>query len=140
MELYLFEPIQNSRPDFCQPLHHLGERGKRERGASGPWMLERIVQSRHFRKLDWSVEILGEPELLEVCDVSDIPDDRTHQRIVLPMQILIRQFRDEQQRTLARFFEKARDLLLRRRSRIRRRSCESGYSHGRENAASQPVQ
>jgi hypothetical protein len=59
-------------------------------------MLERIVHPRHLRELDGAVEILGKPELLEVRDVSHVPDDWTHQRIVLPMEILIIEPRDEQ--------------------------------------------
>jgi hypothetical protein len=59
-------------------------------------MLERIVQARHLRELYRSIEILGEPELLEVSDVSDIPDDGTHQRIVLDVKILVGEFRYQQ--------------------------------------------
>ena len=41
-------------------------------------MLERIVQTGHLGELDWTVEVLRQPELLEVRDVADVPDDGTH--------------------------------------------------------------
>jgi hypothetical protein len=75
-------------------------------------MLERIVQARHLRELDGAVEILGKPELLEVRDVSDVPDDWTHQRIVLPMEILVIKPGDDQQCAVARLRQETRDFLL----------------------------
>src|SRR5213082_748396 len=70
IELHPLEAIQYSRADVRKPLHHLRKRWKCERGASGARMLERIVEPGHLRELDWSIEILGEPEFLEVRDVS----------------------------------------------------------------------
>ena len=58
-------------------------------------MLERVVHARHLRELDRTVEVSRQPQLLEVRDVTYVPDYGTHQRIVLTMQILIRQIRDE---------------------------------------------
>ena len=62
-------------------------------------MLERVVEARHLAELDRPVEILREPQLLEVRDVPEVPDDGTHQRIVLPVQILVRHRGYEQQRS-----------------------------------------
>ena len=53
-----------------------------------------------------------EPELLEVRDVAEVPDDGTHQRIVLQMQIFVGQHRYQQQRALARIREQLRDFTL----------------------------
>jgi hypothetical protein len=53
-------------------------------------MLEWIVHSRHLEELNRTIEVLGEPQLLEVRYVADIPDNRAHERVVLSMQVLIR--------------------------------------------------
>jgi len=75
-------------------------------------VLERVVQPRHLGELDRAVEILREPELLEVRDMANVPDDGTHQRIVLLMQILVGQPGYEQDRPRARLDKEVRDLLL----------------------------
>src|SRR3954464_11125419 len=82
-------------------------------------MIEGIVQPGHLRELDRTVEISRQPPFLEVRDMTNVPDDWAHQRIVLSMQVLVRQARDEQQCPLARFVKKTRDLLL--------RSCRSQW-------------
>jgi hypothetical protein len=52
-------------------------------------MLERVEHPGHLDELDGALEVASEPELLEMGDVSQIPQDRAHQRIVLAPQILI---------------------------------------------------
>src|SRR2546423_621625 len=97
-------------------------------------MLERIVHAGHLRKLDRPVQVLSEPELLEVRNVTHIPDDRTHQWIVLSVQIFVRQSREQQQSSLSRLGQEVSDLLLGRRSRKRARNCQAGCGHGRRSA------
>src|SRR2546423_7139037 len=75
-------------------------------------MLERIVESGHFRKFDRSIQILSEPELLEVCNVPDVPYDRTHQGVMLSMQVFVGEPGNEQQRPLSRCREEMRDVVL----------------------------
>jgi hypothetical protein len=75
-------------------------------------MLERVVQPRHLGELDWAIQILSEPELLEVRDVPDVPDDRTHQRIMLSMKILVRESGYKQQRPISRLCQQTRDVGL----------------------------
>jgi hypothetical protein len=58
-------------------------------------MLEGIVHSRHFAEPDLPIEILREPEFFEVGDVTEIPQERAHERIVLPNQVLIAHARDQ---------------------------------------------
>src|SRR4051812_31764408 len=96
-------------------------------------MLEWVVHAGHLGEFDRAVQILGEPELLKMRDVSHIPDDRTHQGIVLPMQIFVRQTGDEQQSSVARLGEKVCDLLLAgARSRgVDSGCCDAGRSHSR---------
>lgn len=75
-------------------------------------MLEWIVQAGHFGELDVAVEVLRQPQLLEMGDVAEIPDDRAHQRVVLAMKVLIGQGREEKQRPPSRFVEEIGELLL----------------------------
>src|ERR1700682_2722147 len=86
-------------------------------------MLKRVVQAGHLRKLDRAIQILGEPELLEVRDVPDVPDDRTHQRIVLPMQILVRKSGYQQRRSIPRLGQETRDVSLGRMKRGGKPRC-----------------
>jgi hypothetical protein len=87
VKVSLVEPLQYARANF---LHHVaafckGWQPQRPALASG--MLERIEQTRHLDELDRAIEISGEPQLLEVSDVPQIPDDRAHERIVLEPQL-----------------------------------------------------
>ena len=74
-------------------------------------MLEGVVQSRHLDELDRSVEVLGEPELFEVRDMPEIPDDGTHQGIVLEVEIFVREGGHEQERSRPRFLQLVRRSL-----------------------------
>jgi hypothetical protein len=60
-------------------------------------MLEGVEEARHFNELYRPIQVMGQPELLEVSYVSEIPEDGTHERIVLRLELLIRQRRDEQE-------------------------------------------
>jgi len=51
-----------------------------------------------------------DPDLLEVPNVPEIPDDRAHELVVLCARILTRERVGEQERALARFREQARYL------------------------------
>ena len=66
-------------------------------------MLERVIHPRHFHELDLAIEIAVEPQLLEMADVPEIPEDRTHQRIMLRAQIGFGHNCDQLQRARARF-------------------------------------
>src|SRR5687768_4650468 len=61
-------------------------------------MLEGIEEAGHFDELDWTVEVLRQPELLEVSDVPQIPDDRAHEGIVLQAQVSVRERLNQQER------------------------------------------
>jgi len=90
------EAIEDSRTYFPKPLHHLDQCRKGKRSTSGAWMLERVVHPGHLRELDRSIQILGEPQLFEMRYVTYVPDDGTHERIVLSVQVFVRQSRDQQ--------------------------------------------
>ena len=81
------------------------ERRQLQLAAHSARMLERVVDARHLSELDRPLEIPHEPQLLEMRDVPEIPDDGTHQRIVLPVEILLRQRFDEEQRARTRLVE-----------------------------------
>src|ERR1041384_2127446 len=76
-------------------------------------MLERIVNARHLAEFHRTLEVANEPELLEMSDVPEVPDDGTHQRIVLRVQIVFGERLDERERACARFLEANRDVVPR---------------------------
>jgi hypothetical protein len=45
-------------------------------------------------------------------DMADVPNDGTHQRVVLPMQILVRHLGYEQERSIPCLRQEVRDRLL----------------------------
>src|SRR5438477_8195409 len=96
IEVSSLEPIENFFPDLVEPLFHVGERRNRQTRASRTRVLERIVNPGHLREFDFSVEVLRKPKLLEMRDVTEIPKNGTHQRIVLTKKILVRQSVDDQ--------------------------------------------
>src|SRR5687768_3505964 len=99
------ELLQHACTDFRKSPQHLVERRQRKRCAFRPRMLERVVHPGHLRKLYRPAQVPRQPQLLEVRDVSDIPDDRTHQGIMLPVKIVVRQARDQEQCAVARLTE-----------------------------------
>src|SRR5581483_6363214 len=60
-----------------------------ERTTLTPWMLERIVQPRHLAELDGRVELLEQPQFLEARDMPEVPNNRTHEHIMLLLEIPI---------------------------------------------------
>ena len=86
------EPGEHPAADLVHDLAAFGAGpGSGSAPRVAPRMLEGIVHPRHLHELDRAVEVAGEPELLEVRDVTQVPEDRAHQRIVLGVQILVRQ-------------------------------------------------
>ena len=57
---------------------------------------------------------------LEVRDVAEVPEDRTHQRIVLLAEIVLGDGRDQLQRALARFAQERDEVFRERRQDCRR--------------------
>jgi hypothetical protein len=74
-------------------------------------MLERIVEARHLAELHRPVHVPVEPQFLEVRDVAQVPDDRTHQDIVLNAEFVVGQRLDQPNRPLSRFAKKLGDAL-----------------------------
>ena len=69
--------------------------------ALAPGVLEGIEEPGHLDELDRAVEVAGEPELLEIGNVTQIPEDRAHERIVLGTELLVGQWRREEERPVA---------------------------------------
>ncbi len=105
VEVHLLESREHALADLAHHRRALGEPGERQPAAHPARMLERVEQPGHLAELDRSVEVAREPELLEVCDVSEVPHDRAHQRIVLPAQVVVAEGAQEEQRPRARFGE-----------------------------------
>src|SRR5687768_15051542 len=83
-------------------------------------MLERVVHAGHLRKFDSATQVTREPELFEVSDVAYVPDDRAHERVVLPVKVLVRESGYEEESPLAGFREEVANQLLRRQCLERR--------------------
>ncbi len=109
IEIRSAEPLQNVLSNLRQALPHEVDCRKRKSCSRRARMLEGVVHPRHFRELDGAVEILCQPELLEVCDVSQVPQNRAHQRIVLAMKLLIGKTFDKKERALPRLGHEAGD-------------------------------
>src|SRR6476469_528466 len=115
VELGSLQPLENCFPYLLQSQLHLRERWQRKTGASCARMLEWIVHPGHFRKFNRAIEILSQPELFEMRNVSQVPQNWAHERIMLSQQIFLSETVDEQERSLARF----RELSGNRRSEVR---------------------
>src|SRR4030095_1781132 len=100
-EVQGLELVEHALPNLGQDLEHLVATWQIERAANATRMLERIVDPRHLAEFDFAVHVPREPHLLEVCDVAEIPDDWTHQRIVLHAQVFIAERLDEPNRSSA---------------------------------------
>jgi hypothetical protein len=74
-------------------------------------MLEGVIESRHLNELNRPLEISGEPELLKMSYVPEVPEDRAHQRIVLHPEIVIGERRQQQEGTSAGLFQLPGDGL-----------------------------
>ena len=74
-------------------------------------MFEWIEDPRHLAEFDRSLEIAHEPQLLEVRDVTEVPDDGTHQGVVLGVQVVVGERLHELERASARFVEAVGDLF-----------------------------
>jgi hypothetical protein len=98
VRLSLLQPRQNSRADF---FHYFAafRKGRQPQPATlAPRMLEGIEETGHLDELDGTVEVPGQPELLEVSDVPEIPDDWAHERIVLQAELSVGQRLHQQER------------------------------------------
>src|SRR5256885_33551 len=83
LEIDPFESRQYALADLGHRFDRPCERGQWQGAAHPAWMVERIVHPRHFDEFHLSVEVPIEPQLFEVSDVSEVPEDWTHQWIVL---------------------------------------------------------
>src|SRR6266542_1254611 len=112
IELDFLEALENAIANRIHARRHFAEGRQLQGCALGTRMLERIVQAGHLGELDRAVEVSGEPKLFEVRDMPDVPDDRTHQRAVLPAKIVLLEMRYEKKRPRARLFEEPRYPLF----------------------------
>ena len=81
-------------------------------------MLERVVDPRHLAELHRAVHVPVEPQLFEVRDVPQIPDNGAHQRIVLHPEIFVGNRLGQPDRPLSR--------LVKQRSNALDRCIEAG--------------
>jgi len=85
------KPLEHFSPNLVHYRPALVDSGQAKGTPLTPGMFERIEEARHFNELDWPVQVTGEPKFLKVRYVPKIPEDRAHQRIVLGVQLVLRQ-------------------------------------------------
>jgi hypothetical protein len=93
---------------FAEDLEDLVATGQGERAAHASRVLEWIVDARHLAEFHRAVHVPRQPQLFEVSDVAQIPDDRAHQRVVLLAQLVVRQRLDQLNRSRTALREAAR--------------------------------
>jgi hypothetical protein len=98
LEVHRGETREHAAADLVHDAATLAQPGKRQRAALAARVLERVVHAGHFHEFDRAVEVSGEPELLEMGDMAQIPQDRAHQRIMLQPELLVGERRHNQQR------------------------------------------
>jgi hypothetical protein len=67
------QTAQDPDPNFVHDFAAVRQGGKRQRSPLTARVLERIEQSGHLDKLYRALEVTGEPELLEVGDMPQVP-------------------------------------------------------------------
>jgi hypothetical protein len=61
-------------------------------------MLEGIEETRHLDELDRTIEVPRQPQLFEMRDVPEIPDDGAHERTMLQPQLMVGKRLKQQER------------------------------------------
>ena len=95
LEIERLQLVQHALAHLGQDLEHLLTAGQVQGTADPPRVLERIVDAGHLAELHGAVDVPVEPQLLEVGDVAEVPDDRAHERIVLHSEIVVRERLDQ---------------------------------------------
>src|SRR5215207_2295144 len=103
--------LQYARTDLIHQDAALIERRKLESTAHSAWVLEGVENAGHLSELDRAFEVSDKPQLLEVRNVAEVPDDRTHERIVLRMQVRLGERLNEVQGASARFAQLGDDVV-----------------------------
>ena len=98
-------------PHFAQILERRGRRRQGELGAGGARVLEGVVKAVTVRTKLAVTHGAHQPELLEVGDVSEVPDDRAEEITDLATQVILGQGLGELQCQAARPFELLGDLV-----------------------------
>ena len=106
------EQVEDPAPDLLPVGPGLGGRQQRQRRPLGARMLERVVERVDLRAHGLApADLAQQPELFLVGDVGQVPDQRGHQRRVLPDQVRLVHAVGEQRRPLPCPDQLSRDRL-----------------------------
>jgi hypothetical protein len=100
------EHFERALPDLLHVRPHLVGAQDRELAPDLPRLLDRVVELAEVAAERLAPpDPLNEPELLEVGDVAEIPDQGTQQRVVDPVELLVRERLDQAEGVTARLIE-----------------------------------
>ena len=89
----------------------LARPGQREFRAGRPRILEGVVHpGQPFGARSLTLDIFQQPDFLKVRDVAQVPDDGGHEWVVLPLEVLIRERRNQEQRASSGLVQEVGDL------------------------------
>jgi hypothetical protein len=96
---------QHPAPDLIHDLAAAHQRWEWERSPLASGVLKRIEEPGHLDKLYGALKVTRQPELLEVGDMTQVPQDRAHQGVMLSSQLVVIQGSKEQKRPVSGFEE-----------------------------------
>jgi len=113
VELDLVEYLEGPRSNLLHVGTDLIGPQDRQLAADLPRLLDRVVELAEIasQRLP-AADPLDEPELLEVGDVPEVPDQRAENRVVYPVELLLRQRLDQLQGVPACLFQMPGQLGL----------------------------
>jgi hypothetical protein len=113
IELDLAEDLEGSLADLIHVGADLVGAQDRKLASDLPRLLDRVVELAQVTPQRLApADPLDEPELLEVGDVPEIPDQRTEDRVVDPVELLVGERLDQLQGVTTRFLQPLGQLGL----------------------------
>jgi hypothetical protein len=100
------EHLERPLPDLLHVRPHLVGAQDRELAPDLPGLLDRVVElpEAAAERLA-AADPLDQPEFLEVGDVAQVPDQGTEERVVDPVELLVREGLDQSEGVTARLVE-----------------------------------
>jgi hypothetical protein len=98
IEVDLAEDLEGPLADLLQVGPNLVGPQDRQLTTDLAWLLDRVVELAEVTP-EWlpAADPLDEPELLEVGDVPEVPDQRAEDRVVDPVELLLRERLDQRE-------------------------------------------
>jgi hypothetical protein len=83
IEIHIRQPVEDTLADLLHDRPAAIQVREWQGAACASGVLEWIEEARHLYKLDGPVEVASEPELLEMRDMTQVPEEWAHEGIVL---------------------------------------------------------